>query len=72
VKREDRERRANEIVARLTQFSEQDRKVIQQRATKPVEVSVEEVFAFGKRDEERSRLVEALRKLACEEVEDCI
>ncbi len=70
VNRDHRNQRANEIAAKLTQLSEQDRKIIQQRAAEPVVVSVEEMLAYGKRDEERCRLVEALRKLACEPVED--
>ena len=70
MKREHREQRANELAARLTHLSEQDRKIIQQRATKPVDVSVDEMAAWGKRDEERGRLVETLRMLACEVVED--
>ncbi len=64
MKQEEHDRRVHEIVLRLMDLAEQDRCMIQARASTPVVISLGQLFAYGERDEERQKLHAELRELA--------
>jgi len=70
MNRQELSRRIHDIVNRLSEITEQDLAVIQPRSAKPVEISLDQLFAYGERYEERERLHEELRALASEKIED--
>jgi hypothetical protein len=69
MKRADYVRRVNEIVARLSELSSEDRKVLQPRGSLPVLVSSQMALGFEARNVERQKLHNELKKLASEPLE---
>ena len=69
MKRDERSQRLDKIFDRLEELDELDRRIIQPRAAPPVEITMDELFAYGERHEERRRLHGELRKLAAEPIE---
>lgn len=60
----ERESRINKILSRLDQICQEDRALIQNRSSKPVTISVEHLFAYGERFDERTKLHDELKTLA--------
>jgi hypothetical protein len=70
MKRDERSRRLDEVFDRLDELDELDRRIIQPRSAPPVEITMQELFSYGERHEERKRLHSELRKLAAQPIED--
>lgn len=70
MKRQEHDKRLQEILARLDEITEQDGAFIQSRSSKPVTISVEKLSAYGERFEERQKLHDELRNLVSEPIED--
>jgi hypothetical protein len=59
--RDARQRRIDEIVKRLTEISEMDQAIVQPKSSVPVTISLEDLFDYGERFEERQRLLGELK-----------
>ena len=70
MKRREYESHIEKIVTRLNELTEQDRAMIEAQPSRPVTVSVEQLWAYGNRVDERQRLQDELRNLASELIED--
>jgi len=71
MKRKDFNHRLNEIVNQLSELSEQDKDVIKPHAAgEPLVIDVKELFAYGRRFDERQKLHDELRSLASVNVEE--
>ena len=70
MKRRNYQQRIDEIVNRLSELSEMDKRIVQPSSSAPVVIDVKELFAYGERYEERQRLHDELRALAQEPIED--
>jgi hypothetical protein len=58
------------ILARLDEITEMDKAIIDTRASQPVSVSLNDLFAYGRRFDERVNLHEELRALVSQPIED--
>jgi hypothetical protein len=60
----------NRILARLDEITEMDKATIDPRARQPVSVSLNDLFAYGRRFDERRNLHEELKALVSQPIED--
>ena len=60
----------NRILARLDEITEMDKAIIDTRARQPVSVSVNDLFAYGRRFDKRRNLHEELKALVSQPIED--
>ena len=58
------------ILARLDEITEMDNAIIDTRARQPVSVSLNDLFAYGRRFDERRNLHEELRALVSQPLKD--
>ena len=58
------------ILARLDEITEMDKAIIDTRASQPVSVSLNDLFAYGRRFDERVNLHEERRALVSQPIED--
>ena len=70
MKRATFDHEVKRILARLEEITEMDKAIIDTRASQPVSVSLNDLFAYGRRFDERRNLHEELKALVSQPIED--
>jgi hypothetical protein len=70
MKRATFDHEVKRILARLEEITEMDKATIDTHAHQPVSVSLNDLFAYGRRFDERRNLHEELKALVSQPIED--